>query len=470
MFYFLLRYKHYLKIALLFFIGTIIWHLPHPQEVSTQAWHLFSVFLMTIVSVLTGVLTIFIASIIGLVVVIFTNTLTVEVAYSGFSQSIILLIVAAFLVANAVVKSGLGKRIALIFIRTFGNSSLGLGYSMVLTDILIAPAFPSNTARSGLLYPIAQSLAHDSGSHTCDGTRKIIGSYLMMTSMAGISLSAGLWLTAMAANPIGVSIAQAFGIHISFFSWFLAASVPSFVAIIIAPYFIYKIYPPEKKKTPEAPLKAKEELKKMGNMSTHEKITLFTFIVMVILWVFSDYIGVDKAAIAFAGLAVLMVTGVFTKEDMRKQGDALSTLIWFSILYTMSNALNDMGFMEYLGNLTAAHVVDFSWPVVYIILVLLYIFIHYLFVSQTAQLLALFGVFLKVGISVGIPGELLALMLLFATNFSSVITPQGSSANVLFVSSEYMSSSEMYKNGLLLTILYTAIFMSIGTFWILLIT
>jgi DASS family divalent anion:Na+ symporter len=146
----------------------------------------------------------------------------------------------AFLVSGAVIKSGLGKRIALLIIMKFGKSSLGLGYSMVLTDILIAPAFPSNTARSGVLYPIVQALAHDSGSKVADGTRKKVGAYLMMNSMTGISISSSLWFTAMAANPVGAGMAKELGVDITFGSWFLAASVPGIIAFILAPLFLYK--------------------------------------------------------------------------------------------------------------------------------------------------------------------------------------------------------------------------------------
>lgn len=80
-------------------------------------------------------------------------------AYRGFSENFILLIVAAFLIARAVVKSGLGHRMAWMIIARFGHSSMGLAYSLVATDIISAPAFPSNTARAGVLFPIAESLA-----------------------------------------------------------------------------------------------------------------------------------------------------------------------------------------------------------------------------------------------------------------------------------------------------------------------
>jgi DASS family divalent anion:Na+ symporter len=174
--------------------------------------------------------------------------------------------------------------------------------------------------------------------------------------------------------------------------------------------------------------------------------------------------------VAFAGLGVLMLAKIFTIEDLRGQGEALSTLIWFSVLFTLSFYLSELGFMGYIGALIASGLEGMDWPLVYVILIVSYVLVHYLFVSQTAQMLALFGVYLQVGIDAGVPAELLALMLLFATNFNSAITPQGSSANVIFASSEYMSAGEIYRNGLVMTLMNLAVFLGIGTFWILFIS
>ncbi len=463
-------YKTNLLWGVTLVIGLSLWFVTPPEELSVEAWRLFAVFFTTILSIILNLMPILVASILALSVTVLSGLLTTEEAYSGFSQGFILLIVAAFLVSRAVVKSGLGKRIAMLIIRKFGRSTLGLGYSMVATDIFIAPAFPSNTARSGVLFPIVQSLSHDSGSKVADGTRKKLGAFLMMNSMVGISISSTMWFTAMAANPIGATIAAEFGVIITFGSWFLAAVVPGLIAFIFAPLLLYKIYPPEIQKTPQAPLKAQEMLDHMGPISRNEWITGTVFIVMVVLWALSGIFPIDKTAVAFAGLGVLMLAKIFTMEDMRSQGEALSTLIWFSVLYTLSSYLDKLGFMEYIGTLIASSLQGMTWPIVYIILIVSYVLIHYLFVSQTAQMLALFGIYLDVGINAGVPPELLAMMLLFATNFNSVITPQGSSANVIFTSSEYMTPGEMYKNGLIMTLFNLSIFLGIGTFWILLIT
>lgn len=115
-------------------------------------------------------------------------------------------IVVAFLVGKGVVNSGLGARIGYLLVSRFGRSPLGLAYSIMATDAVIAPAFPSNTARSGVLFPIVYSLAENNGSHPGDESRHRIGAYLMLCAMVSLALSSGLWLTAMAANPAGVAI------------------------------------------------------------------------------------------------------------------------------------------------------------------------------------------------------------------------------------------------------------------------
>jgi DASS family divalent anion:Na+ symporter len=106
---------------------------------------------------------------------------------------------------------------------------------------------------------------------------------------------------------------------------------------------------------------------------------------------------------------------------------------------------------------------------VYLILVVVYVAIHYLFVSQTAHVLALFAVFLDVGTKLGVSAAPLAFMLLFASNFFSVITPQGSSANLLFTGSGYLSQGELYRLGAMTTAITLVIYLAVATPWLMLV-
>ncbi|MEM6264917.1 MAG: DASS family sodium-coupled anion symporter [Bacteroidota bacterium] len=456
----------WIKRTITLVIGIVIWHLPVPWDLSPMAWQLFTIFITAILGVLINALAIFTASVLALVAVVMLGVLTSAQAFSGFSESFILLILAAFLVAKGVTKSGLGRRIAFLLIRRFGNSTLNLGYCVVATDTLLGPAIPSNTARSGILYPIAHALALDTGSQPTAAGRKRTGSFLMMTAAAGHTATSALWFTAMAANPVGAKIAADFGVNMNFGTWLLVASVPCLIALLAIPFVLYKLFPPSITHTPEAPTLARKALEEMGPMSKQEWIMGFTFLGMIVLWGLSSVLNLNMAIIAFLGLAILILSEVYTLEDLRKgAGDALETYIWFAILYMMSSALNDSGFMKTLGVQLATYIHGFHWVTVYLILTMLYVLIHYLFVSQTAQLLALYAVFLQVAVSAGVPAALMAFMLSFATNYFAVITPQGSSANVLYAGSGFLTSGEMYRQGATITALNTAIFL-LSTPWI----
>ena len=474
-----------LQIALILF-GALVWFLPVPdgleayiavqnvtqlQFTPQMTWHLFAIFITAIFAVILKAMPIVTSAILGVSIAVLTGTLTPKQAFSGFSEDWILLIIVAFLIARGVIKSGLGKRIAFLIIKKFGKTSMGLSYSVIAADMLMAPAFPSNTARSGVLFPIVNALAADSESKVADGTRKKLGSYLMMSSMAGLTISSSLWLTAMAANPAGAKMAKEFGIEITYGSWALAAALPVLVLFLLIPWVLMKVYPPEVKETPDAPGIAQQALDKMGPVHKNEWIMAAVFIGMVTLWIGSSFYPVfNKTAVAFLGLAILMLTNIFTLNDLNNEGQALGTLVWFAILYAMSVYLNKFGFMGWIGDNAAAMVEGFSWPAAYVILIIAYVLIHYFFVSQTAQMLALFSVFLGVAIEAGVPAELMALMLLFATNFNAIITPQGSSANVIYIGSGYIEAGEVYKVGGIVTLINTIVFLTIGTAWILLIT
>lgn len=447
--------------------GIFLWFVHPPWDIGIQAWHLFAIFFTAILAVLANVMSILLAALIALVIVVMTATLPVEKAFSGFSQSFMLLILSAFLVAKGVIKSGLGRRVAMLLIRRFGKDTLRLAYCITITDTIIAPAIPSNTARSGILFPIVNALACDTGSKPNDPSRTKTGSYLMMCGISSLTISSALWLTGMAGNLLVVDIAGDFGISMSFGNWFLCASLPGIIALIVLPYALFHVFPPTLKKTPEAMETARRVLAEMGPMQKKEWITLLVFLGMVILWSLGGIYGINTAIVGVLGLAMLLLTGVYRLEYLREEGgDALETYIWFSILYTLSSQLNELGFMSIAGKRISDLMINLHWVSAYLLLTLLYVLIHYLFVSQTAQLLALFAVFLEVAIQAGVPAALMAYMLAFATNYFSAITPQASSGNIIFMSSGYLEAGEVYKAGAVVTLINLVIFL-LMTPWIL---
>lgn len=460
----------FLKRAFPFAMATAIWFSPVPAGLTSQAWHLFAVFATAIVSVLLGVYPLLTSTMLAAGAVVLTNTVSAAKAFAGFANTSVLLVVIAFLVAQAVVKSGLGQRISLCMVSLFGRSSLGLAYSIVITDAAIAPAFPSNTARGGVLYPIVLSVAQGSKSYPDDPNGRRLGGYLMFCAMASLAVSSALWMTATSANPIAIQVAKEYGVNVGFGKWFIASSLPALIAILLLPWLLSRLFPPGVGATPDAPAAAKRALAELGPLSRNEWITATAFVLMVAGWIFADKLQMNVTSIAFAGLGLLLMSGVLTASDIATQGDTLSTFLWLAVLFALSGQLNELGFMGYVGQRLASYMGGLSWPVTYVALILTYVAIHYMFVSQSSQVLALLGVFLDVGIRGGVPASLMAFSLFFASSYFSVITPQGGSQNVIFVGSGYLTQSELYKLGCFTTLFFVLIFLTIGTGWVLLVT
>jgi len=460
------RHRTLVTRALTIALVAALWWSSPPDELTVQTWRLFAIFAGAIFSVVVGALPILTASVFAIAAAVLSGLLSPEDAYAGFANPTIVLIVVAFLVASAVVKCGLGARGGHWMVSRFGRSTLGLSYSIFLLDAVIAPAFPSNTARSGVLYPLALSVAEAAGARPDRPDRRKLGAFLMFSGVASLGVSSALWLTAMVANPLGAEVARGFGIEIGFGRWLFASVVPTLCAMALLPFALYKIIDPEVRHTPDAPAAARKALAALGALSGQERIVLVVFIGMVALWASAATIGLDSTAVAFLGLGTLLVTGVITLDDINRQGDVLATFIWFAALFTLSSQLNQMGFMGFLGGRLAGALGTLAAPTAGLILVVAYIALHYLFVSQTAHLLALFGVFLEVGVRLGVNPTVLAFQLLFATNYFSVIAPQGSSANLLFAGSGYLSQGELYKLGAITTAISFVIYAVVGTPWL----
>lgn len=446
-----------------------VWFWPPPEGLTLQAWRLFAVFASAIFAVVTGALPLLTASVLSISAAVLTGQLPPAKAYAGFASGTILLIVVAFLVARAVLTSGLGARIGHRVVSRFGGTTLGLSYSIFIVDGVIAPAFPSNTARAGVLYPLALSLADAIGASRDPGPRRRLGGFLMFSGIASLSLSSALWLTAMAANPLGAEMAKSFGVNVTFSTWLFAASVPTLAAMALLPLLLHRVIRPGGA-TPDAPAASRRALAAMGPMTRDEKIVAAVFVVMVVLWALSGPLGVDLTAVAFLGLGVLLVTRVLTPREFAGQGDVLATFVWFAVLFTLSTQLNEMGFMAHLGRRLAGTMGALPPLLAGPLLVTVYVLLHYLFVSQTAHLLALFPVFMQVGANLGVPAAPLAFLLLFATNFFSAISPQASSANPLFIESGFLSQSEVYRLGALTTAFNLLVYLVLGMPWLLLVT
>jgi DASS family divalent anion:Na+ symporter len=448
-------------------IGLVIWFVPPPEGVDPKAWHLLAIFVATIVGIILKALPMGAMAIIAIALTALTRTLRVGDSLSGFANTTIWLIVLAFFVARGFIKTGLGRRIAYLFVALLGKRSLGLGYGLVATDLVLAPAIPSNTARAGgVVFPIMRSLAHAFQSEPDDGSARKIGSYLSKTAFQGTVITSAMFLTAMAANPLIVKFAADQGITLTWAGWAIAASVPGIVSLIVVPLVIYVLYPPEIKETPAATQLARRELQNMGPVSPHEWIMLAVFALLLVLWIFAPQLGgINATTTAMTGLLVLLVTGVLTWQDLLEEKGAWDTLVWFSALVMMATFLNKLGLIPWFSKEVGGMLAGTYWVTAFLILTLVYFYSHYFFASQTAHISAMYAAFLAVALALGVPPLFAALVLAFSSNLFSSLTHYGTGPAPVYFGAGYVELRTWWGLGFVISLVNIVIWVGLGGIW-----
>ena len=224
-------------------LGAALWFVPGPDGVQPAGMHVLAIFIATIVGIILKPLPMGAVAMVGIAATALTNTLTINQALSGFGNRVIWLIVLAFFISRGFIKTGLGARIAYHFMALLGRRSLGLGYGLVATDLVLAPAIPSNTARAGgVIFPILRSIADAYDSRPGDGTAKRMGAFLTVVAFQGTVITSAMFLTAMAANPLAAELAAAQGVEITWVGWAVAALIPGIVSLVVVPWLLYRLF------------------------------------------------------------------------------------------------------------------------------------------------------------------------------------------------------------------------------------
>ena len=454
-------------ISLLFCIiaGVLIWLIPPPEGISPKAIQLLAIFVFTILGIITRPYPMGMMALIGLMLVCSTKTLSFADTFSGFVAPVVWLIVCAFFIARGFIKTRLGERIAYMLMSILGKNTLTMGYGVALTDLILAPIIPSSTARiGGVIYPVITSLAKSFESHPHDGPRKL-GAYIIQVAFQCSLITSAMFLTAMAGNPLVANIAKEVGIDINWGSWALATSIPGIVSLIVIPYILYKIYPPEIKHTPHATDLAKEKLKELGSIKAKEWIMIFAFVVLITLWILGPTIDMSATITALIGLSFLLFTTVLTWDDLLKERSAWDTLIWFASLVMMASFLNKLQLTTWFSNWIVLRVSGFEWYYAFAILVLVYFYSHYFFANNVSHIGAMYPSFLLISVAVGTPPILAALSLGFFSSLFGGLTHYGCGPAPILYSSGYVKIREWWRLGFVFSVINIVIWIGIGAFW-----
>lgn len=446
-------------------IGFLIWLVPRPEAVDPRAWRLLAIFVATIVGIIAKPLPIGAVAFVGIAATLATGTLTLAEALSGFTSSPLWLVMSAFFLASGFIRTGLGERIACILVSRFGRSTLGLGYSFVASDLVLAPMIPSNTARAGgVIFPILQSLARTVMSgESADARRTRV--FLTLAAYNATVITSAMFVTAMVANPLIVQLAASQGITLTWGMWAVAASVPGAVSLVAVPPIIYLLTARGVALQADAPDVARAALRRLGPMARSETVMAAVSIVLLAAWIAGSSIGLDPTAAALIAVAALLVTGVLGWDAVAGDEEAWNTFVWFATLVMMATYLGELGLIAWFTDQVKPLVGGVGWVAGFTGLVLAYFYVHYFFASMTAHVSAMYAPFLAVALALGTPPVLAALVLAYASNLFASLTHYGTAAAPILFSGGHVPLGQWWRVGLIVSVVNIAIWVGIGAAW-----
>ena len=446
--------------------AAVILLIPRPDSMDPRGWRLLAIFVATIVGLIVQPLPMGALAILAITICAATYTVTPDVALSAFANPVIWLIVAAFLFARAVTHTGLGRRIALLFVRWFGSSSLRLGYALAGADLVVSPVIPSDTARAGgIIFPIARSLAEGYDSHPGPTARRL-GAYLMQCAYHVGCTTAAIFLTSMAANPLAARFAQRFaGVEITWLGWVAASCVPAAVSLAVLPWLIHRLDPPELLHTPDAPRLAHAELQKMGPMSSREKLLICILLAVIVGWAVQPWHRLHPAIVAYAGVSLIVLFGVIRWDDVLQERRAWDAFIWFGAIIMMADGLEKYGVIKSLTGFLGGHLTGWHWLAAFVALIAAYTYIHYAFASMTAHITALYPAFLLLAVGAGAPPMVAALALAFFSNLNASLTHYGTGPAPIFFGSGYVRLETWWRVGFFVVGFHFVVWLGLGLLW-----
>ncbi len=443
----------------------IVFAIPHPHSIQPAAWRFFAIFIVTILGLVIEPMPGGAVVLLGVTLAAVFGGMTLSQTLSGYSDSVVWLVLIANFIARALIKTGLARRIALSFVKWFGKNPISLCYSLSLSDMVLATIIPANSARSGgIILPIATSISELYESFP-GPTASRIGSFLISAVYQCICITPAMFLTGQVSNLLAAQMAAGFGYPISWGLWAAAGIVPGLVSLAVVPLIVWRMNPPEIRNTPEAAGFAEKHLREMGALSSQEKILTALFIAICALWVTASWNGINITVTALLGVIVLLLTGILSWEDIKGEKAAWDIFIWYGGLLFFGKALNDIGIPKLFAAWVGSFLGGAGWITVLVVTLLIYFYSHYAFASITAHLLAMYPAFVALLLLKHAPLGLVVFSFACFANFAAGLTHYGTTPSPMFFARNYVSLKLWWTIGLVVSFVNIAIWGTIGFGW-----
>ena len=448
------------------FLGIILWMIKPPSGLDQKAYLMFIIFSSTILSILIKAIPMSTSVLIGLLLSVITNLMSLKDALIGFGDSTTWLVVIAFLIAGVIIETGLGRRIALICINLLGKTVTGLGYAICASELILGPLVPSNTARGGgIIAPIVDSISRSLGSEP-QKDPEIAGEYLHLVGAHANLITAAMFLTGMAANPIISRAAlEVYGIEFGWSTWALGGIIPGLIGLTGLPIFLKYFSRPTIGSIENVREDIQLRIKELGQWAFREIAMVVTLILMLSLWATKSFHGMGTTTVALFGLVMLLILNIATWDQLVKNYKAWDTLIWLGGLLTLATGLKSTGFISWISESMNSSLEGMEPFTLLILLVIIYFYSMYIFSMLTAHIVALGSTIMVVASGTDLNPILVVGIIAYLSSLCGCLTNYSTGPVIIYFGNGYSKPSNWFKIGFYVSIYHLIIWSLFGSLW-----
>lgn len=375
-------------------VTLVIWFLPLPAGLTPVGLKCLALFGGIFVLYLTEAVPLPISSLAIVPLAVLMGIAPPKDALEGFGSTSVYLLVSAFILATAMVKSRLAERLTYYILQAVGSSTRGVTIGITLANIVLAFLVPSSTARTAILLPVCIGLI---ATFNVGPRSRLAKGLLLILTFTNATMGAGI-LTATLPNPITVEfIAKAGGPQVSYGQWLLFGFPPALVMTILTWWLCRVMFKPEVAQIPGGRAHVTEALAKLGPLSRNEMRALVVFLIVVALWLTGDWTKIDVTIAALAACCLLFVPKLgFMSWDDANKGVSWQVVFVAGGGISLGALMMKTGAAKWLAItiLNATGVVGLSTLLVLIVIMLIIQYLHLVFVGTTAMATAILPVVL----------------------------------------------------------------------------
>ena len=403
----------------------------------------------------------------GLIIVLLLAALkatSLAGAFSGYSNTSLWLIVIGFIMAGAMEKSGLSKRIALYLVNLAGGNANKIYWAIALVMLVMTFLVPSITARTLLMLPIVLGIGQ--AFNAKEGQSNIVKALLFIVAMSGTAMSIGV-LTAHVGNPITVGLIQAAtGTNISWAEWFRVGAPPAFTLAFISVLLIRFLWPPEMATLGQGQEYVKTELDKMGPVTRVEYYTLLVFSLTLALWATDSMHGINVAIVGLFSVVLLLWPGIGVMSWKEAQTKVpWSIFVLYGAGLSMGSALATSGAAKWLAGTMLKPIATMDHSVQIVLLIWIVTALQVFFTGGGPKTTALTPIVIAHATAIGANPMVFALVLGMNMQHQYLL-PVSNMPNAVINGTNQVKASELMKTGAYVSVLAATFFsVVVFTYW-----